>query len=203
MRRAYPALAALGLLLASVGTHPTFAQTQTDTDELAPLQAQTDEELAQPTGQGTPSGPPGRALVRLRSDRFLLIQGSVLLERTETGRTAVTVTVYNLEPGSTHVNYIRGGSCAGPILIPLQDLVADHRGIATGFTQVPAPLDVDNWWINVHGWETLPSPGITCGKVVPPPARAERPAPAPGGRGPAPLGPAVGPSGPTSPQPNR
>src|SRR5437764_15044040 len=116
MRRAYPALAALGLLLASVGTHPTFAQS--DTDELAQLQAQTDEELAQPPGQGAPSGPPGRALARLRSDRFVLIQGNALLERTETGRTAVTVTVYNLEPGSTHVAHLHGGSCPGPILIP-------------------------------------------------------------------------------------
>jgi len=142
----------------------------------------------------------------LRSERFVLIQGNALLERTESGRTAVTVTVYNLEPGSTHVNHIHGGSCAGPILLPLQDLVADHRGIATGFTQVPAPLDVENWWVNVHGWESLPSPGITCGKVSPPPPppapRAAAPA-GPGGRGPAPLGPAMGPSGPTSPQPAR
>ena len=201
MRRAYPALAALGLLLASVGTHPTFAQS--GMDELAQVPAQTDE-LTQPPAQGAPSGPPGRALARLRDDRFVLYQGSALLERTETGRTAVTVTVYNLEPGSTHVAHIHGGSCAGPILIPLQDLVADHRGTAIGFTQVPAPLDVDNWWVNVHGWESLPSPGITCGKVVPPPPPpARQAAPAPGGRGPAPLGPAVAPGGPTSPQPAR
>jgi hypothetical protein len=200
MRRAYLALAALGLLLASVGTHPTFAQT--GTDELAPLPAQPDE-LTQPPEQGAPSGPPGRALARLRSDRFVLIQGNALLERTASGRTAVTVTVYNLEPGSTHVNHIHAGSCAGPILLPLQDLVADHRGIATGITQVPAPIDVENWWVNVHGWETLPSPGITCGKVSPPPAaRAAAPA-GPGGRGPAPGGPAVAPSGPASPQPAR
>jgi hypothetical protein len=201
MRRAYPALAALGLLLASVGTHPTFAQSYAD--ELVQVPAQSNE-LAEPAEQGPPGGPPARALARLRSDRFVLIEGNAVLERTASGRTAVTVTVYNLEPGSTHVNHIHAGSCAGPILLPLQDLVADHRGIATGFTQIPAPLDVENWWVNVHGWESLPSPGITCGKVnPPPPPPAPRAAPGPRDRGPAPLGPAVGPSGPTSPQPGR
>src|SRR6476619_874595 len=93
MRRAYPTLAALGLLLASVGTHSTFAQSAID--DLTQLQAQTDSELADPPAQGAPSGPPGRALARLRSDRFILIEGNALLERTATGRTAGTVTVYN------------------------------------------------------------------------------------------------------------
>src|SRR5437764_15357044 len=98
MRRAYPSLAALGLLLASVGAQPALAETGP-------------EALVQPPEQGAPSGPLPRAVARLSSANFPLINGSALLLNTASGRTAITVTVYGLEPGSTHVMHIHGGSC--------------------------------------------------------------------------------------------
>src|SRR5262249_4538058 len=133
-------------------------------------------------------GPPGRAGARLNSTNFPLINGRALLERTASGATAVTVQLYGLEPGSTHVAHIHGGACSGPILVYLQDLVADHRGVATSFTAIAAPIDTENWWVNAHGWQFLPSPSIACGKVNGPP---QRPARDPGSDGPqGPQGPA-------------
>ena len=185
MRRAYPFLAALGLLLASVGAQPAFAENES-------------ANLAEPPEQGAPIGPPPRAIARLSSTQFPLIDGQALLERTASGRTAITVTVFHLEPGSTHVMHIHGGACNGPILLPLQDLVADHRGIATSFTSVPAGIDTEDWWIQAHGWQFLPSPPIACGKVEAPSAPPRRPTTGPGPTGPAP-GPRPGPEGPGEP----
>src|SRR5581483_4488339 len=93
-------------------------------------------------------------------------------------QTAVIVTVWGLEPGSEHTNHIHNGSCTGAILFPLQKLVADKSGMARAVSSVPAALNPDTWWVNVHAGYALPSPGITCGQVEsPPPPPAAAPAP--------------------------
>jgi len=86
--------------------------------------------------------------------------------------------VYGLEPGSTHINHIHNGSCAGPILFPLSDLVADATGTARAVTQVRAPINTEIWWVNAHASYYIPTPGITCGKVemAGPPMAPVRPA---------------------------
>jgi hypothetical protein len=184
MRRAYPSLAALGLLLASVGT------------PLAHAQADIDLVLAEPQEQG---GLPTRAIARLSNSTFVTVNGSALLERTASGLTAVTIDLYGLEPGTQHTVDLRGGSCTGPVLMVLQDMIVDGRGIGTTYTTVPAPINPENWWINVHGWDTLASPSISCGPVSAlAPGRPGRPpgGPRPDGRppgGPPPVGPAPAP----------
>ena len=183
MRRAYPTLAALGLLIASVGT--PLAHAQSDTDAV----------LSEPQDQG---GPPRRAFAHLTNSTFVTTNGTALLENTASGRTALTLTMYGLEPGTQHTVDLRGGSCTGPGLMVLQDLVADHRGIGTIYTTVPAPINPDGWWISVHGWDTLVSPSISCGQVIAPAPR-ERPSRPPGG--PRPDGPGPGGPPPNNPGP--
>src|SRR5262249_49507935 len=104
MRPAFSTLAALGLLLTTLVTGPALAQ------ELSRLAAQSDEDMAssdmqRPRGERQPARPRG-AFARLASTQFPTIYGSAVLQPGSEGRTAVTVTVYGLEPGSTHVNHI-------------------------------------------------------------------------------------------------
>ncbi|HZU07799.1 MAG TPA: hypothetical protein VFB73_17685 [Chloroflexota bacterium] len=161
MRRAFCLSMALGLLLTAVGAPAVWAQE-------APGPAP-----GQPAGPAAERGPapggPQRAVARLSDPRNPLIRGEVVLEQNLPNATAVTVTVYGLEPGSTHLSHIHRGSCTGPILFPLRDLVADHTGVARAVSTVPAPINLTDWWINVHAGYALPSPGITCGKVEAPP----------------------------------
>jgi hypothetical protein len=117
----------------------------------------------------------GRA--RLMSDQDPMIRGNVLLRQTGPNQTAVIVTVYGLPPGSEHVNHIHNGSCTGNILFPLEKLVADKTGVARSVSSVAGALNPETWWVNVHAGYALPSPGITCGQVESPPARARRAAP--------------------------
>ncbi len=171
MKPVRSALVGVGLLACAVATAPAAAQ--------GPAPAP-----PPPGAQPVPPGPPA-AVARLVDPRNPLIRGEALLQQTGPNLTAVVVTVYGLEPGSTHINHIHAQSCAGPIRFPLRDLVADASGTARAVSQVPAALNVEDWYVNVHASYALPSPGITCGKVVaplpppPPPPPAPPPAPAP------------------------
>jgi hypothetical protein len=169
MRPTFTVLAALGLLLVTLGTTTGLAQTMPSDDD-AP-------ELAQGPGADGAPGRPARAVARLSDPRNPFFRGTALLEPTQSGGTAVTVTVYGLGPGGTYINHIHNGSCTGPILFPLDNLVADATGTARAVTQVRAPIDTDIWWVNVHASYFLPTPGITCGKVeTAAPRAAMRPA---------------------------
>lgn len=172
-------LAALGLTAATVWA-PTGLAQETAADEPPTTGAQSGG-----SERGTSSQAASRPTVgqsRMTSTEFPLVRGQVLLRQTGANATAVIVTVMGLEPGSTHVNHIHGGSCTGSILLPLTDLVADESGIARSISSVPAALNVENWWVNVHAGASLPSPGITCGKVDGPPARPARSNDGPGPR---------------------
>lgn len=196
MRPALSLLAALGLTVTTVGAPATQAQS-TAADAPAAIEAQ-----GGGSDRGLESQPAARLMVgraRLMSTEYPFIRGNVLLRQTGANQTAVIVTVYGLEPGSEHVNHIHGGSCTGGILFPLQTLVADKSGVARAVSSVPAALNPETWWVNVHAGYSLPSPGITCGQVESPPAPAMRPADAPGPRpeggdrpGPTPAAPPAG-----------
>jgi len=171
MRPTFTVLAALGLLLVTLGTTSGLAQMMPADDD-AP-------ELAQGPGAGGDGagGRPARAVARLSDPRNPFIRGTALLEPTQSGGTAVTVTVYGLGPGGTYINHIHNGSCTGPILFPLDNLVADATGTARAVTQVRSPINTEIWWVNVHNTYYIPSPGITCGKVdMAEPRAAMRPA---------------------------
>ncbi|HEY7061373.1 MAG TPA: hypothetical protein VII06_07845 [Chloroflexota bacterium] len=188
MRPAFSLLAALGLTMTTLWA--PISRAQGIAPDEAAISAQGDGEDrgggAAPRGEG-PRGEGPRAeaaratmaAARMSSTEFPLIRGYVVLQRTGANRTAVTVTVFGLEPGSTHVNHIHGGSCSGSILFPLGDLVADETGVARSVSSVAGALNVENWWVNVHAGPSLPSPGITCGKVEGPPPARTRPAPGP------------------------
>jgi len=169
MRPTFTVLAALGLLLVTLGTTTGLAQNMPSDDD-AP-------ELAQGPGADGASGRPARAVARLSDPRNPFFRGTALLEPTASGGTAVTVTVYGLSPGGTYINHIHNGSCTGPILFPLDNLVADSTGTARAITQVRAPINTEIWWVNAHATYSIPSPGITCGKVeMAEPRAAMRPA---------------------------
>jgi hypothetical protein len=199
MRPAISGLAALGLLIGTVGAPTTWAQDETT----SPGAAATQEGGAGQTARGAGQPAPDRARGRLSSTQYPLVRGEVLMRQGQGNRTGVVVTVYGLSPGSTHLNHIHAGSCTGQILFPLTNLVADRTGMARAETTVPAGLNVENWWVNVHASYALPSPGITCGKVDAPPAPRVMPAgppPAPGGA-PTPGGPRPAPGGGDRPAP--
>ncbi len=201
MSPAYSALAALGLAIATVWAPTSLAQSMAPDQPAAvggqqtgpsggPDRGGSQEEPRGRSEQGAEAAaPPTRARVHLTSKEFPLVRGEVVLRQTGPAETAVIVTVYGLEPGSTHVNHIHNGSCTGSILYPRADLVADHDGVARSASLVHAALDTDTWWLNVHAGYALPSPGITCGKV-----EAQRPRRTEPGRGPG-RGPDDGPPG--------
>jgi hypothetical protein len=176
MRPALSLLAALGLTVTTVGAPATLAQSVA-ADAPAAIEAQG----GGPAGGGDRdmgSQMAARPMVgraRLMSTEHPFIRGTVLLRQSGANQTAVIVTVYGLEPGSEHVNHIHGGSCTGGILFPLQNLVADKSGVARAVSSVPAAINPETWWVNVHAGYALPSPGITCGEVQSPPARVTSP----------------------------
>lgn len=93
--------------------------------------------------------------------------GTALLDYDpETGQTMVTLLVKGLAPGSSHAAHIHLNACDGPVAFTLQNVGADQNGFGFSRTFIKTPINVTNWWINVHRDPTLPSPGITCGKVV-------------------------------------
>jgi hypothetical protein len=86
--------------------------------------------------------------------------------RVADGATTVTITLQGLEPESRHAAHIHGESCDGPILFPLQVMVADDNGQGTSLTVISNVPD-GTWWLQVHRGETPPGPGISCGEVPP------------------------------------
>ena len=177
MRAGFSLLAALGLTVTTVGASAALAQSMA-ADEPAAI---SDQGSGADRGTQGPVPVPAVAGARLASTEYRFTRGQVLLQQTGPNETAVTVTVYGLEPGSEHVNHIHRGSCAGDILFPLQPLMADKSGVARSVSSVPAAINLETWWVNVHAGYALPSPGITCGQVEGPPAPAGvgRPSPAP------------------------
>lgn len=87
----------------------------------------------------------------------------------------VTIHLVGLAPSSTHPAHIHAGSCGkeGPVVYPLDPVVADAGGVATSTTRVPnvtqGGIPNGAWYINVHNGpglkpatQALP---IACGNV--------------------------------------
>lgn len=92
--------------------------------------------------------------------------GTALLDYDpKTGQTMVTLLVKGLAPGSSHAAHIHLNTCDGPVAFTLQNVGADQNGFGFSRTFIKSQINVTDWWINVHRDATLPSPGITCGKV--------------------------------------
>ncbi|MCW5851192.1 MAG: penicillin acylase family protein [Anaerolineae bacterium] len=97
--------------------------------------------------------------------------GSVHVVRAVNGDYQVTVTVYGLQPGSSHAMHFHRGSCAvqGPVIQPLPPIVANGVGIAT----VRAWLSASQWatiangptYLNIHAQLNPPGDGITCADI--------------------------------------
>jgi len=154
---------ALGLWsLALAVPAPAIAQQSADIYALADLRTD-------PGGEGPPTTPGGTAT----------------FEHTADGGTRVTVLVMGLTPNSKHANHVHDGSCTGSILHPLVTLEADAQGTARAVTDLKGEVEFGRWWVNVHEGDTLPSPGLICGKVnvamgggAPPPSGGAEPTPA-------------------------
>ena len=74
----------------------------------------------------------------------------------------VKISLIGLAPTSTHPANIHSGSCVkqGPVVYPLQNVVADARGVGTSTTTINnvAKIPASGWYIIVHNGPTL-SPG--------------------------------------------
>jgi len=86
----------------------------------------------------------------------------------------VTISLVGLAGNSTHPNHIHVGDCDdnGPILYPLNNLVANAAGDAQATTVIPeveGGIPASGWYINVHNGPTLATPDeaipIACGNV--------------------------------------
>lgn len=91
--------------------------------------------------------------------------------------TRVTFLVQGLEPGTAHAAHLHTSGCAGPIVQPLNDVVARADGFGFSITSVDRSLDEilaaaraagdGTLWANVHQFPTpVVGPGITCGQVT-------------------------------------
>jgi hypothetical protein len=86
----------------------------------------------------------------------------------------VTISLVGLAGNSTHPAHIHGGDCDdnGPILYPLNNVVADAAGDAKTTTvihDVEGGIPASGWYVNVHNGPTLATPAealaIACGNV--------------------------------------
>jgi CHRD domain len=96
-------------------------------------------------------------------------------KRTENLR--VTISLVGLAANSTHPAHIHLGDCDdnGPIVYPLNNVVADAAGDATVTTVIPeveGGIPASSWYVNVHNGPGLGTPDqfdpIACGNVVNP-----------------------------------
>jgi len=66
----------------------------------------------------------------------------------------VKISLIGLAPNSTHPAHIHSGSCAkqGPVVYPLQNVVADAHGVGTSTTTIKSVTTVsaNGWYVNVH-----------------------------------------------------
>ena len=71
----------------------------------------------------------------------------------------VKISLIGLAPNSTHPANIHSGSCAnqGPVVYPLQNVVADARGVGTSATTINhvTKIPSSGWYIIVHNGPTL------------------------------------------------
>lgn len=86
----------------------------------------------------------------------------------------VTIRLFGLAPNSTHPAHIHAGDCDdnGPIVYPLNNVVADAAGDATVTTVIPnvaGGIPNNAWYVNVHNGPGLTTPRqfdpIACGNV--------------------------------------
>jgi len=86
----------------------------------------------------------------------------------------VTISLVGLAGNSTHPDHIHVGDCDdnGPILYPLNNLVANAAGDAQATTVIPeveGGIPASGWYVNVHNGPTLATPDeaipIACGNV--------------------------------------
>jgi len=74
----------------------------------------------------------------------------------------VKISLIGLAPSSKHPAHIHAGSCAkegGPVVHPLQDVVADEHGVGTSTTVIQnVKVPASGWYINVHNGPGLSPP---------------------------------------------
>lgn len=92
------------------------------------------------------------------------------------GKPTLKITLSGLEPNSTHVAHIHGGSCEaqGPVLVMLKPVVANDKGIGTSVTTFDSmPIPKNGLYVNVHTGATMAELAqptlfnpIACGNVM-------------------------------------
>lgn len=137
------------------------------------------------TGRSTPASthspaspkPSGMSLTApLNPEHGGTAKGTVMVTR-ESKAFSLRVHVIGLKPGSTHPSHIHDGACGsnGPVVFPLQNVVANASGDADVTTMIHHPYQVPavpahGWYVNVHQGPTMAGSGevpILCAKLPP------------------------------------
>jgi len=125
--------------------------------------------VASPSAFAQGGSTKAQAVLRHTPHGFVLLHWE---ERTENLR--VTISLVGLAGNSIHPAHIHLGDCDdnGPIVYPLNDVVADAAGDATVTTVIPeveGGIPASSWYVNVHNGPTLATFAqaipIACGNV--------------------------------------
>ena len=90
----------------------------------------------------------------------------------------VTLSLTGLRPDSVHLSHIRQGNCAsmGPIVYPLNDVIADGHGNAsttTAIGEVAMGIPVSGWYIKVYQATSAQMVPHYCGHIANPSANTK------------------------------
>ena len=91
--------------------------------------------------------------ITMQPQAFSGVTGSATVTYNPSTRmTTVKVTVYHLEPGSSHPSHIHAGKCSsnGPVLVVLTTVKANTRGTGVATTTFKGSMAHKAAYINVH-----------------------------------------------------
>ncbi len=146
-------------LLAACGTAPVTTTTTTSSSASSAAPTTTSPQLPQLTVTTLKHSPSGTA---------------DLSWDPESHKLTVKIALTGVAPSSSHAAHIHAGSCSagGGIVYPLNQVVADAKGVATSETtisNVQNGIPATGWYINVHNGLTMAAIDdrpISCGNIA-------------------------------------
>jgi CHRD domain len=114
------------------------------------------------THSPSPKASPTGVSLPMSAENGGTAKGTVMLMK-EMHAFSVRVHLVGLKPGSIHPSHIHSGTCGsnGPVVYPLQNVVANKSGDADITTMIRHPYQptVHGWYVNVHQGPTMTPPG--------------------------------------------